>query len=236
MWCIHSKSGFTGLVTKYHQVKSGKHGHTKCIYELRYPHNNKVAKESCSAKTLIKEAIVAWKSYLISDIEKERIDYKQLNAMKQQAKVIISGYAHSLHTFRIKSNAIPAVIMDLCLNYYFIQPSQQYNIVCLDNEFNELTFPVMPNNTNSKLIKQIQDYLLKTYLMSVSILECPKVNKKNVVMIQIVHHSVIRSINTTRIWFVCFFLCITTAWSEMHGICTKIIKTVKCKDCQGWTL
>eukprot|EP01083_Nonionella_stella_P225099 800609_1 len=85
MWCIHSRSGFTGMVVKYHIVKSGKHGHTKCIYELKYPHNNKTAKESCSGKTIIQQAIVQYKDYLVSHIDKQTIAPKNLFNLKQQA-------------------------------------------------------------------------------------------------------------------------------------------------------
>ena len=185
MWCIHNKSGFTGQVIKCHQIKSGKHGHTKCVYELRYPHNNKIARESCSAKTFVNEAIINRIEYQLSYIETEQINYKKLNYVKQMRNKLIFGYIRNL-----KKCTIPKDIINICFDYYFIAPDAKYDFICMDDEFNELVFPVPNSKDNQKLFNKVNDYIENGILDNndcyVVILECPKINKKNVVMIQIV--------------------------------------------------
>lgn len=192
MWCIHSKSGFTGQVIKCSHVKSGKRGHTKCVYELRYPHNNKIAKESCSGKTIIKQAIINKIEYQLSYIEKGLTDYKKLNQIKQIKNKLIFGF------IRKENKQIPKEIMHLCIEYYFIPPENTYTLVCMTEDYQELYFPVPNSNANQKLFNKIQKLVyegdendginqLADNDCFVVILECPKVNKKNVVMIQIIY-------------------------------------------------
>ena len=185
MWCVHNKSGFTGKVDKYHQIKSGKHGHTKCVYELRYPHNNKIAKESCSSKTMIKQAIINKIEYQLSYIDTEPIDYKKLNQIKRIKNKLIFGY------IRNGNKQTPTEIIQLCFNYYFIPPDNKYTLVCFTDEYYQLYFPVPNSNANQKLFNKIQNLTksdeLETNDCFVIILECPKINKTNVVMIEIIY-------------------------------------------------
>jgi len=66
MWCIHSKSGYSGKVNNLKKIKGGKHGHCKVVYELKLGHNNNIKIESFKGKKIIKQAFVDKKDYLVS--------------------------------------------------------------------------------------------------------------------------------------------------------------------------
>jgi len=66
MYAIHSKTGYCGQISNLKSIKGGKHGHCKVVYDLSFPHNNGVKKESFKGKKGVKQAFVDKKDYQVS--------------------------------------------------------------------------------------------------------------------------------------------------------------------------
>ena len=83
MYAIHSDSGYCGKVNNLKSIKGGKHGHCKIVYELRLPHNGNIKKESFKGKSIIKQAIIDKKEYLVSYFDDDQVvcyndDFEQI--------------------------------------------------------------------------------------------------------------------------------------------------------------